>query len=375
MQLKEKLKMKGNFEMKKVLSVLLALSLCLSVAFLSGCGEKDNDLYKQYDLSEYVSLPDYNDYSVDEISVNITDSKIDAEIEERLANASTTKEVTEGTVNEGDKVTISFKGTLADGTTEDGMQSDSYELTLGSGGMIDGFEEGIYGMKVGETKTLNLQFPDPYENNEELSGQDVAFEITVINKKVEEPAVLNEEFVKANSEAETVEEYKALVKKDLEEEEYDEQESNAKVNVFSDIVEAAEVSSVPDELKQYEADLCRTTYETYCTSYGMEWDEFLEAMQFTQEEFDEQLDVYAEEMAKTKMIVYALAANEDVYYKDSEVIDKMLEMAGVDSEETFESTYGTTAETYAATYNSYGMKVSMMLDDVLTKIYDRLADK
>lgn len=361
--------------MKKVLAVLLALSLCLSITLLAGCGEKDNDIYKQYDMSEYVTLPEYNDYTVDEISVNITDSKIDAEIEERLADASTTKEVTEGTVDEGDKVTISFKGTLADGTTEDGMQSDSYEMTLGSGGMIDGFEEGIYGMKVGETKTLKLKFPDPYDINEELSGQPVTFEIKVLNKKVQEPAVLNEEFVKANSEAKTVEEYKELVKKDLEEEEYNEQESNAKVTVFTEIVEAAEVSSIPEELKQYEADLCRSTYETYCENYGMEWDEFLEAMQFTQEEFDEQLDVYAEEMAKTKMIVYALAANEDVYYKDGEVIDKMLEMAGVDSEETFESTYGTTAETYAATYNSYGMKVSMMLDDILTKIYDRLAEK
>lgn len=367
--------MKGNFEMKKVLTVLLALLLCMSMIFISGCGEKDTDIYTQFDPSEYVTLPDYESYTKDEIEVSISDSKIDAEIEERLAAASTTKEITEGSVNEGDTITISFKGTLADGTTEDGMQSDSYVMTLGSAGMIDGFEEGIYGAEIGETLTLNLQFPDPYELNEELSGQPVTFEVKVLNKKVQEPAVLNEEFVKANSEAKTVDEYRELVKKELEEEEYTDLESNGKVEVFSQIVEAAEVSSVPEELKQYEMDLCTTTYQTYCNNYGMEWADFLENMQMTQEEYDEQLAVYGEEMAKTKLIVYAVAAKEDISYKDKEVIDNLLAMAGVDSEEAFESTYGTTAETYAASYNSYGLKVSMMLDASLDKIYDRLEVK
>lgn len=362
--------------MKKLLAVLLALCLCLSMTLLSACGEKDNDIYKTYELSEYVTLPEYNEYTVDEIKVNITESKIDAEIEDRLASASTTEEITSGSVDEGDTVTISFKGTLADGTTSDGMQSDSYELTLGSGGMIDGFEEGIYGMEIGETKNVDLEFPDPYENNEELSGQPVTFEIKVINKKVEVPAVLNEEFVKENSEAETIEEYRELVKKELEEEEYLEKEENEKNDIYSDILDAAEVSEVPEELKQNEADLYVSYYQMYCDNYGIEWDEFLESMKITQEEFDEQIDVFAAEMARIKMVIYVLAENEDIYYTDAEVTAKILELSGAESEEAFEDTYGMSAEEYAKTYNpTYGMKVSMMLDEALTKIYDRLAEK
>lgn len=361
--------------MKKFLTVLSVFCLCMSMLLLVGCGTKDDDPYLKVDCSEYVTLPEYGEYTVDEIKVNITESKIDAEIEEQLAANPTTKELTTGTVDEGDTVTISFKGTLADGTSSDGMQSDSYELVLGSGGMIDGFEEGIYGAKVGETRSLDLQFPDPYPNNPDLAGQDVTFEIKVINKKVEEPAVLNEEFVKANSEASTIEEYRELLKKQLEEEEYADLESNAKVDLFTRIVDNTDVSSVPEELKQYEMDLCLTTYQTYCENYSMEWEDFLENMQTTQEEFDEQLDIYGEEMAKTKMIVYAIAAQEEVSYTAHEVIENLLSMAGIDTEENFESAYGTTAESYAATYNSYGLKVSMMLDSTLDKIYDRLEVK
>ena len=140
--------------MKKFLTVLLAASLCLSMVILSGCGSSDDgDVYTQTDLSELVTLPDYDEFTVDEIKVNITDNKLNAEIDSRLESAGETKEITSGTVEKGDDVTISFKGTLADGTTDSGMQSDSYPLTLGSGSMIDGFEEGLYGAKIGETKT------------------------------------------------------------------------------------------------------------------------------------------------------------------------------------------------------------------------------
>ncbi len=363
--------------MKKILTVLLAASLCFSMVLLSGCGSSDDgDVYAQTDLSELVTLPDYDEFTVDEIKVNITDNKLNAEIDSRLESAGETKEITSGTVEKGDDVTISFKGTLADGTTDSGMQSDSYPLTLGSGSMIDGFEEGLYGAKIGETKTLKLKFPDPYKTNEELSGKDVTFEVKVLNKKVKEPATLNDDFVKANSEAKTVDEYKELVKKELEEQEYSNQESSAKVTLFNDIVEKAEVKSIPDELKQFEMDLCETTYRNYCEKNNIEWATFLEdTLKVTEDEFKEQLDIYAEEMAKYKMIAYAMAEKEEISYTQKEVIDNLLSMAVVDSEDAFESTYGATAEEYAATYNSYGLKVSMLLDASLDKIYDRIAAK
>lgn len=358
--------------MKKSLKLLLVFLVCMTFVMVTGCSGADNDVYENVDYSELVTLPDYSDYTVDPINVKITDSKINAEIDSRLEAAGEEKEVTEGTVEKGDKVTISFKGTLEDGTTSDGMQSDSYELTLGSGGMIDGFEEGIYGAKIGETRTLDLKFPDPYTNNEELSGKPVTFEIKVLNKKVTEKATLNDEFVKKNSEATTVEEYKKLIADELEKEEYQDAENNRKTELFQEIAENAEVKSVPAELTEYEKTLFTETSRKSCESYGMTWDDFLEGMKMTQEEFDEQLAIYADEMAKYKMIAYAIADKEGVSVSQKEVIETLLDRAGIDSEEAFESTYGVTAEEYAKTFNSYGMKVSMLLDSSLQKIYDRL---
>lgn len=362
-------------KVRKLTAIAAILLLCISVLVLTGCGKEREDIYIMDDYSEYVTLPDYSEYTVDEIKVNITESKINAEIDDRLQSAEATEEVTTGTVDEGDTVTISFKGTLADGTTSEGMQSDSYELVLGSGGMIDGFEEGIYGAKIGETRTLQLQFPDPYENGPELAGQDVSFEIKVINKKVDKPASLNEEFVKANSEVTTVAEYKELIKKELEEQEYADKESNAKVELFNRIVEEAEVKSVPDTMKEYEKELWMESYEANYADSDIDWDDFLESMQMNQEEFDEQLDLYGSEMARMKLIAYALADKEGFSYTDDEVIERLLAMSGAESEKAFESTYGVSADVYAASYNSYGLKVSMLLDASLDKIYDSLTSK
>ena len=361
--------------MKKILTIVAMLALCCAMILMTGCGGEDTtDIYEQTDLTQYVTLPDYSQFTVDPIEVSVTDSEIEAEIEERLEAAATTEDVTEGTVDEGDTVTISFDGKLADGTSVDGMSSDSYSLTLGSGSMIDGFEEGIYGAEIGDTLTLDLTFPDPYSNNEDLSGKDVTFEVTVLSKQVSVTPTLDEDFVKENSDVTTVEEYKQSVKEDLEEEAYTDAENDAKVDLFSQIVDGAEVSEVPTELSDYEKNLCETTYRNYCEQQSMEWEDFLsDTLGCTEDEFNEQLETYANEMAKYKMIAYVLADQEDVSYTQDEVIDYLLSLAGVDSEEDFENSYGSTAEDYAAVYNSYGLKVSMMLEACLDKVYDSVA--
>ena len=363
--------------MKKSLKLMLVLMLCLACGMLVGCGSDsdDDDPYVGLDYDSLVTLPDYDSYTVDAIEVDVTDSEVEEEIETRLESAGTTEDVTEGTVDEGDEVTISFDGTLADGTSVDGMSSDSYSLTLGSGSMIDGFEEGLYGATIGEEVTLDLTFPEDYSANEDLSGKDVTFKVTVLSKQVSVAATLDEDFVKENSSSgsTTVEEYKAEVKKELEEEAYEDEENSRKTEIFNQICDEATVESVPDELIQYESELMRTTYENYAESYSMEWEDVLSSLDMTQEEFDEQLQTYAEEMAQTKMIAYALAEKEGVSYTTDEVVEYLLSLAGVDSEETFETNYGTAPAEYAKSYNGYGMKTSMMLDDSLNQIYDRIA--
>ena len=113
-------------KMKKTMSILLSCALCAGLVAMTGCSSKTSTPYDKYDLSEYITLPDYSKYTTGTPDVKITDDDINAEIQSRLEANPTTKEVKKGTVKEGDKVRISFKGTLADGTTKDGMSSDRF---------------------------------------------------------------------------------------------------------------------------------------------------------------------------------------------------------------------------------------------------------
>lgn len=360
--------------MKKTVSVSLTavLAVCMMIA-LTGCG--GGEPYEDYDLTEYITLPDYNSYEVEEPEVLIEDADIEEEIQSRLEEAATTEKVTEGTVEEGDSVTISFEGTLADGSSVDGMSSDSYELTLGSGSMIDGFEEGLYGATIGETVTLDLQFPDPYNNNEELSGKDVTFEVTVLSKNVQNVPEFNEDFVKENSDYETVEEYRSSVASDLEEQEYNNQLSTIKEELYMKLVDETEVKKYPEkEVDDYFDELDEYYRYGAETSGYEDWDAFLESQDMTQEEYEEQIQLYAEEYVKQEMVIYLFAQVEGVEVTDEEYdqfLQDNLEAAGFESEDDFKDYTGMSLEEYAETAR---LERNMLLTKELDMLYDRLLD-
>ncbi len=360
--------------MKKIVSVSLTavLAVCMMIA-LTGCG--GGEPYEDYDLTEYITLPDYNSYEVEEPEVLIEDADIEEEIQSRLEEAATTEKVTEGTVEEGDSVTISFEGTLADGSSVDGMSSDSYELTLGSGSMIDGFEEGLYGATIGETVTLDLQFPDPYNNNEELSGKDVTFEVTVLSKNVQNVPEFNEDFVKENSDYETVEEYRSSVASDLEEQEYNKQLSTIKEELYMKLVDETEVKKYPEkEVDDYFDELDEYYRYGAETSGYEDWDAFLESQDMTQEEYEEQIQLYAEEYVKQEMVIYLFAQVEGVEVTDEEYdqfLQDNLEAAGFESEDDFKDYTGMSLEEYAETAR---LERNMLLTKELDMLYDRLLD-
>ena len=137
---------------------MLVLALCGGL--MTGCGKKEP--YADLDLSEYIELPDYNKFETKEPSVSVTEEDIAKKIDENLKAASTTKKVEEGTVAKGDTVVVAFDGRLLDGTKVSGMQSDGSTITLGSGQMIPGFEEGIYGAEIGKTFEINVTFPGTF---------------------------------------------------------------------------------------------------------------------------------------------------------------------------------------------------------------------
>lgn len=358
--------------MKKLLSTLMILTMCIGMSLsLSGCGNAEP--YSEYDLSEYIKLPDYNSFDAAVPKVAITDDDIQKEIDSILEAAATTDKITEGTVDDGDSVTVKFKGTLTDGSSPEGMNSESYDLTLGSGSMIDGFEEGLFGATIGEEVSLDLKFPDPYTNNEELSGKDVNFKVTVLSKNVKNIPELNEEFVKANSEYETVEDYRSAVAKELEQEAYDEELYNIKSDLYSQIVSETEVIEYPEkELKKQIKELNKS-YKELAKNSGKDWEEYRdETLGVNEEEYDEQIELYAQELVKQEMIIYEIAKKEDLTVTEEEYdeyLKNMLASSNFEDEKAFKEYTGMSLEKYAETYK---LDRDLLLTKELDKIYDRL---
>lgn len=361
--------------MKKVLSSALVLVLCLGLIFMTGCGGGNIKMpYSEYDLTEYVTLPDYDSYTTSEPDVTITDEDIDEAIQEVLDANPTQKEVTEGTVEEGDTIRYSYKGTLADGSTTDGMNADDQQMTLGEANMIDGFQEGLYGATIGKPVTLDLAFPDPYSLNEDLSGKAVTFVVTVTAKIVDIPAELTDDFVKEHSDEKTVADYRKYIASQLEKEERENQLFEIKDKIWTQIAAETEITEAIAEEVDAKVEMFNTRYEQQAEQQGLQWEEFLDQyFKYDTQEYDEQIRLYAESMVKLEMTVYAAAKKEGVKVSKKEYqeqLDSIMANYGYTDAETFENAAGMSLEQFAE--EQYSLKLNMFLEEVLDSIYERL---
>ena len=210
--------------MKKRTAYLLILSLILS---LTGCGgtggsagnaggaaaasQSENSALDTADLSKLVTLGQYKNLELSVNSAKVTQEDIDAQIENALSSEAEQVEVTNRAVKEGDIVNIDYEG-KKDGVAFDGGTAQGYDLTIGSGTFIDGFEDGLIGAKIGDTLDLNLTFPENY-GAAELAGQDVVFTVKVNSIKEEKLPELTDELAKKiNPEVKNVDEFKAYIK-------------------------------------------------------------------------------------------------------------------------------------------------------------------
>lgn len=261
------------------------------------------------DLSDYVTVGEYKGLKLDRITQSVTDDDVQAEIDYDLQSKG--DEVKDG-VAEGDVATINFTGTI-DGEEFDGGSADDYELTIGEGSMIDGFEDGIVGMKPGETKELDLTFPDDYYE-EDLAGKAVVFKVTL--QKAVRKAELTEDWVTANTDYKSVDEYKASVKKNLEEQTAEAADSTLRDNAWSEVLSASEVKKYPEADVNTAIDEYKASYETYIEEIGIEMSDFLDAQGMTQDEFDEQCKETAQAKVEQNMIVQEIMNKEGLSVDD-----------------------------------------------------------
>ena len=140
--------------------------------------EDTNAYAYDYDVESLVKLGDYKGLTYTETDTSVSDEEVESQINSTLTAHATPEQIKDRAVEDGDTVNIDYEGKI-DGETFEGGTASGASLTIGSDSFIDGFEDGLIGVKPGEKKTLNLKFPDDYKTNPDLAGKAVVFDVTV----------------------------------------------------------------------------------------------------------------------------------------------------------------------------------------------------
>ena len=299
------------------------------------------------DISAYIVLGEYEGMTVSYIDTTVTDEDLEDAIDAVFDELGTQYvEITEGTVEEGDVVNIDYVGYI-DGVAFDGGSYEGYDLTIGSGQFIDGFEDGLIDVAIGDTVDLELTFPDDYAV-ESLAGVDVVFTVTV--NYVQGDAitwVLNDSFVVdyTDGELETVDEFYEYLIEELEEEMLAEAEETQFDEAWEQIRAGCEFPESCTELEEY-----ITAYEIYelvstMELYGLTLDDYYELAETTEDEFNELLQEYAETYSQNMLMLRAIIEAEDLIMTDAEY-DAYLEAMA----ESVESDVDTLLEYYSEGY-------------------------
>ncbi len=333
--------------MKKNLKKLgLVLTIAASLVLTTGCGKKDEkkvaeEMINKY--SGYCTLGEYKGIEYTETKTVITQDDVQYQVDMLLDAYATSTEVTSGVAEDGDTVNIDFLGKV-DGEAFAGGSTDGagYELTLGAGTMIDGFEEQIIGHQVGETFDINVTFPEQY--TEELAGKDAVFTIT-INTKIEKTYPdYNDAFVAAYTEYDTVAAYEEYLMTTMTENAAESDSNANKTAIMTAVIEASTINEYPQEDMQTLIDDTVEQVEAQAISSGYELADYI--VGFYGMSSVEQFEEYVSEIVKSymteKIVVCAIAKAENIVPTAEEIATykaDMMEKTGITDEDTFNDTY------------------------------------
>ena len=303
-------------------------------------------------VADYVTLGEYTGVEVSVDAPVVTDEYLDSYIDYVLQSNMVKTEVTDRPVEEGDIVNIDYEGKI-DGVAFDGGTAQGYDLTIGSGAFIDGFEDGLIGAQSGETLDVNVTFPEDYPG-EEVAGKDAVFTVTVNSISVESLPELTDEFVQGlDVGVNTVEEYRQYAYDLLMEEEQNTHDSNAEVAILEAVMANSELQDPPEDMtnRYYSRMIDNMTY--YASMYGYDLETFL-SIQGTSEDAIRESSVQAGQEIIT---MQAIAEAEGLSVTDEELDAEIESNAG--------SLGYDDVEEYRASLDVEGYREYMMSEKVL----------
>ena len=302
-------------KMKRVLAIVM--SVAMMATMLAGCGEGAN--LSSIDASKYVtSLFEYKGIELSAEKETIDDEYVDSYIDFILSQYPEYVEVTGRSVQIGDTVNIDYVGKDMEGVAFEGGTAQGYNLVIGSGMFVPGFEDGLVGYNTGDVVDVELTFPENY-HNADLAAQDVVFTVTINSILASEPAELTDEFV-AQFGNTSVEEFRNAVVIALEDSANANFENDLQKQIIDIILEECEfVEEVPEALYDYYKDQIYANFEAYAANYGIDVKDYVSQSGMTEEEFEENLDSGATESAREALVCKMIADKEGISVTDEEL--------------------------------------------------------
>ncbi len=311
--------------------------------------DEGTDLVLKYEV-ETKPIPEIGDYSKIEVvkeEAQLEEAEVDQYIETEREKNKIIKNVEDREAVEGDTAVIDFEG-FKDGVAFEGGKADNYDLKLGSNSFIPGFEEQIIGKKVGDEFDVNVSFPEDY-HVEDLKGAPVVFKVKVNGLKEEILPEVDDEFVMDISEFDTLDEYKADVRKKLQEKLDEQNKVQLENSVIEKLIEMNNIQA-PKAMVEARIDEEVHEYGHNLEHMGFTLESFMQATQATEADIRAQFQEKAEKNIQAQLLLDAIVLKEDVQVSDDEIEDEYKEIARQYNQEDSEEFINTVKKSLSPDY-------------------------
>lgn len=286
-------------------------------------GKEGVELTCKVTVKPVIELDGYKGISAPKASAEVTDAEVDAEINKKLEENAREITVEGRAAQNGDIAVIDFEG-FVDGVAFDGGKGEDHDLELGSGSFIPGFEDQIIGHNVGDSFDVNVTFPEKY--TEDLAGKEAVFKVTLKGLKAKELPALDDEFAKDVSEFDTLDEYKADLKKNL----TDSKEAAAKRNFENEVFKklAGLVNAeIPECMVERTCENMLSEFKYNVESQGIPFDMYLQYLGMTPDSLKESYKERAEEEVRIELALEKIVELENIEVSDEETEKEFADMA------------------------------------------------
>ena len=269
-----------------------------------------------------VKLGQYKGLEAPKAEVKVTAADVTARLKE-MADRNSRLVSVERAVKKGDTADIDFEG-FDNGVPFDGGKGENFDLEIGSGSFVPGFEDQLIGMKAGEEKDIDITFPKDY--TPELAGKPVVFHVKVNEVKVKEVPALDDEFAKDVSEFDTLKDLKADIKKKLTAERTEAAQRAFEDVLMAKVAEGVE-ADVPHEMVDLQAEQMTEGFKQQLAAQGIPFDQYLKMTNTTEADFKSQAYGPAEQQVKMDLAISAIVKAEGLEASDDEVEAEMKKVA------------------------------------------------